>query len=68
MKAAIIDTPQDFRIEDILYPESESDSAIIKVNIWGIFGSDLHLFDSSKQDGTLLENEFSGDCQSGLFK
>ncbi len=61
MKAAIFHTPQDFRIEDIPYPRIEPDSVIIKVKECGICGSDLHFFNSWKQDGTLLGHEFSGD-------
>ncbi|HSW57816.1 MAG TPA: alcohol dehydrogenase catalytic domain-containing protein [Dehalococcoidales bacterium] len=61
MKAAIFHTPQDFAIEDIPYPKLEPDSVIIKVKECGICGSDLHFFNSWKQDGTLLGHEFSGD-------
>src|SRR5512139_2942052 len=61
MKAAIFHTPQEFRIEDVPYPKLEPDSVIIKVRECGICGSDLHFYNSWRQDGTLLGHEFSGD-------
>jgi 2-desacetyl-2-hydroxyethyl bacteriochlorophyllide A dehydrogenase len=61
MQAAIFHTPQDFIIEDIPYPKLDPDGVIIKVKECGICGSDLHFFNSWKQNGTLLGHEFSGD-------
>jgi threonine dehydrogenase-like Zn-dependent dehydrogenase len=61
MKAAIFMSPRNFSIEEVPYPQLESDSVIIKVKNCGICGSDLHFFKSCKEDGTILGHEFSGD-------
>jgi len=63
MKAAVFYGPGDIRVEDVPYPELEPDGILMKVEVCGICGSDLHPYKVGQpvEGGMIMGHEFSGD-------
>jgi len=54
MKAAVFHKARDITIEDVPEPRVEPDGVVIKVKVYGICGSDLHLYKCGGQnEGTV---------------
>ncbi len=61
MKAAVLHGAKDIRTEIVPDPVCEPNGVIIKVNVCGICGSDLHVYKYDGHDGTIFGHEFSGN-------
>ena len=63
MKAAVFYGARDFRVEDIEEPQMEATDVLVKVNICGICGSDLHSYQQGlfSRPGWVMGHEISGE-------
>lgn len=61
MKAAVLRGPEIIATETIPDPVVPDNGIIIRVRACGVCGSDLHVYKSGEEAGTIFGHEFSGD-------
>ncbi len=60
MKAAVLKRQRVISVENVETPRAGPGEVVIKVRYCGICGSDLHRFDTTTSDNTIMGHEFSG--------